>query len=282
MELGNWQLDVVSGGRLRLDGGSMFGVVPRPLWEKKQPPDERNRIQMATNCLLLRDGQHTALIDTGYGGKMSEREQEVFHLDQGDPLLASLAELDLSPEDIDTVVFSHLHFDHAGGATTRDKQGNLKPTFPNARYVAQRVEWEAAVGNAPELKGSYPLENLLPLKEANQLELIEGEAEIVPGLRGWPTPGHTKGHHSPVFKAGGETVVYLADVCPMQAHLPTMWCMAYDVDLLESRRRKPQVLGQLADENWLVVFCHDPQIVAGRLSRHEKREFVVCDPVEKL
>lgn len=282
MELGNWQLDIVSGGRLRLDGGAMFGVVPRPLWEKKQPPDDRNRIQMATNCLLLRDGQQTVLIDTGYGGKLSEREQDVFHLDPGEPLLASLAEQGLTAADIDTVVLSHLHFDHAGGATTVDNHGKLKPTFPKARYVVQRLEWETAVGNAPELKGSYPLDNLLPLKEAGQLDLIEGDAEIVPGLSGWQTPGHTKGHQSLVLNTGKETLVYLADVCPMIAHLPAMWCMAYDVDLLESRRRKPQVLGRAADENWRVVFCHDPKVVSGRLQRDAKREFVVSEPLEKL
>ncbi len=260
----------------------MFGVVPRPLWEKKQPPDEHNRIPMATNCLLLRDGRHTVLIDTGYGGKFDERQRKIFCLDEGEPLLSSLAACAVGAEDIDMVVLSHLHFDHAGGATRRDDEGNLVPTFPRARYVVQRVEWETATGNIPELQGSYPLENLLPLEAAGQLDLIDGEVNILDDLAAWPTPGHTAGHQSLLLKTADQTVAYLADVCPTTAHLPAMWCLAYDVDLLESRRRKPQVLGRAADENWLVVFCHDPKIVAGRLLRDKKRSFTVKDPVTSL
>ncbi len=260
----------------------MFGVVPRTLWEKKQPPDEMNRIPMATNCLLLRDGSQTVLIDTGPGGKFNARQREIFCLDEGEPLLANLAAKGLGAEDIDLVILSHLHFDHAGGATRHDDQGNLVPTFPKARYVVQRVEWETAIENAPELKGSYPLENLLPLEAAGQLDLINGNVEITPGLTAWQTPGHTKGHQSLILKTDKGTVVYLADVCPTLAHLPALWCMAYDVDLLESRRRKPEVLGRVADERWQVIFCHDPAVVAGRIVRDAKREFIVEDRLASL
>lgn len=282
MQLGNWQLDVISGGKLRLDGGAMFGVVPRTMWEKKQPADERNRIQMATNCLLLRNDTQTLLIDTGYGDKFDERGRDLFCLEDGSPLLESLSSVGVAAEDIDTVVLSHLHFDHAGGATTKDGRGNLRPTFPNARYVTQQKEWDAAVGGAPELKGSYPLDNLLPIKDSGQLELVDGQAEIFPGLTAWPTPGHTKGHQALILETPEQTVAYLADVCPMVAHLPAMWCMAYDVDLLESRRNKPQTLGRAADENWLVIFCHDPAVVGGRLQRDDKREFSVSDPLSSV
>ena len=282
MHLGNWQLDVVSGGNLRLDGGAMFGVVPRTLWEKEHPPDDKNRIQMATNCLLLRDGKHTVLIDTGYGGKFDDRQRKIFCLDEGEPLLACLVARGLVAEDIDMVVLSHLHFDHAGGATRRDDEGNLVPTFPRARYVVQRLEWETAVAKIPELKGNYPLENLLPLEAAGQLDFIDGETEILPNLSAWPTPGHTKGHQSLILKTAEQSVVYLSDVCPTLSHLRAMWCMAYEVDLLETRRRKPQVLGRVADEHWLAVFCHDPKVVAGRLLRDTKREFIVEDPLESL
>src|SRR6185436_12314230 len=134
MNLGNWQLDTVSGGTWRTDGGAMFGVVPKPLWEKLQPADERNRIRMNTNCVLARDGRHTVLIDTGYGGKLSEREREIFAAQPGEPLLESLAAVGVSPDDIDTLALSHLHFDHVGGGSRRAADGRIVPTFPNARY----------------------------------------------------------------------------------------------------------------------------------------------------
>ncbi len=260
----------------------MFGVVPRTLWEKKQPPDKRNRIQMATNCVLLRNDDRTLLIDTGYGDKFDERGRELFCLEEGNPLVENLASAGVAVEDVDTVVLSHLHFDHAGGATTEDSRGNLRPTFPRARYIVQQTEWNHAVGGAPELKGSYPLDNLLPFNDSGQLDLIEGPAEIAPGLSAIPTPGHTKGHQALILETTEHTVAYVADVCPMVAHLPAMWCMAYDVDLLESRRNKPQTLGRAADENWLVIFCHDPETIGGRLQRDEKREFSVIDPRTSL
>ena len=145
--------------------------------------------------------------------------------------------------------------------------------------MAQRVEWADATGGAAELAGSYPLDNLLPLEQAGQLRLIEGDVEIVPGLRALVTGGHTAGHQALLFSSGGETAIYPGDLCPMAAHLPTMWCMGYDVYPLETRRRKPQIMGQAADEHWLVLWDHDPDMAACRLARHERREFA---PVEKF
>jgi len=282
MNLGNWQLDVVSGGTFRLDGGTMFGVVPKPLWEKVQPADERNRIRMATNCVLARDGRHTVLVDTGYGGKLTEREWDIYAAQPGEPLLESLAAIGVSPDDVDLVVLSHLHFDHAGGGTRRQAAGKgrnnrIVPTFPRARYVVQSGEWDDATSGAPELEGAYPPENFLPLAEAGQLERIDGDVEIVPGLRSMLTPGHTRRHQSLVFSSAGRTAIYLGDLCPMAAHVRRMWCIAYDIDLLETRRRKPQVLGQAADENWIVLWDHDPDRTANRLVRDAKKEFAVVD-----
>ncbi len=183
MRLGEWRLDTVSGGAFRLDGGAMFGVVPKPLWEKALPADEQNRVPLATNCVLGRDGRHTVLIDTGYGPKLTDKEREIYAAEPGEPLLASLAMLGLQPADIDMVVFSHLHFDHTGGGVRFDDHDRLTPTFPQARYVVQRREWDDATGGADELKGSYPLDNLTPLADAEQLDLIDGDVEILPGLR---------------------------------------------------------------------------------------------------
>ena len=276
MQLGNWQLDTVSGGELWLDGGAMFGVVPKPVWSKQQPADEANRIRLRTNCVLARNGDHTVLIDTGYGGKCSEKEQSQMRLASGEPLVESLKAIDVAPEAIDVVIFSHLHFDHAGGATQSTDSG-LKPTFPNATYVAAREEWQAATSGVPELRGAYPLENLLPLEEAEQLKLVEDGEEIVPGVRVHRTGGHTRGHHTVVFRSLGETAAYLGDICPTHSHFPTLWCMAYDTHPLLTRRRKPELLGRAADENWLVLFDHDPKFAAGRLARDERKEFTLVE-----
>lgn len=281
MQFGAWQLDTVSGGKLRLDGGAMFGVVPKPLWEKKQPADERNRIRMATNCLLARDGKHTIVIDTGPGGKHTPRERDFLALEPGEPLLESLEALGVSAESVDLVVLTHLHFDHAGGATHLEENGRVVPTFPNARYVVQRAEWQDATGGAAELRGSYPPENFVPLEEAGQLTLIEGDVEIVPGLRSLVTPGHTRGHQSLLLESEGRTAIYVGDLCPMTAHVRSHWCMAYDTQLLETRRRKPEVLGRAADGDWLVLWDHDPDWAACRL-RREKQEFAVVDPLARL
>lgn len=282
MQLGDWQLDLVSGGRFRLDGGAMFGVVPKPLWEKVQPPDDRNRIRMATNCLLARDGRRTVLIDTGYGDKNPPRDHDIYELESGAPLLASLQLLGVAPDDIDLVVLTHLHFDHAGGATSRAGDGTLHPTFPRARYVVSRREWADAATQSAEMRAAYPTANFLPLREAGCLELIEGPVAVAPGLTLVPTRGHTRGHHSVVIEGGGQTVFFPADLCPQAHHLRRLWCMAFDLEVLETRRRKPELLGRAADEGWLVVFEHDPDTVGAHLARDGTGEFKVVEPRAQL
>ncbi|MDA7980952.1 MAG: MBL fold metallo-hydrolase [Pirellulales bacterium] len=282
MNLGNWQLETVSGGEFRLDGGAMFGIVPKPLWERIIPADDRNRITLQTNCVLARDGNHTLLIDTGYGGKESERFIEIHGMEQGAPLLDNLYTAGVSPEGIDFVVFSHLHFDHAGGGVVRDDCNALVPAFPNAKYVAQRLEWEVANSGSPELAGNYPPENLRPLEEAGQLRLIEDGEEIVPGLRGLVTGGHTAGHHALTFESGGDKAIYLGDLCPTHAHLRRMWCMAYDMYPLETRRKKPELLAQIADNGWTVLFDHDPVMAGCCIEQDHKREFAISDRLNVL
>lgn len=282
MQLGDWQLTTISGGNLLLDGGAMFGVVPKPLWVRKQPADEQNRIRCATNCVLARDGRRTILIDTGYGGKATEKERQRAALDAGEPLLENLAAAGVSPQEIDLVVLSHLHFDHAGGGTRRDEQGQVVPTFPRARYVAQRGEWETATSGIPELRGAYPLEHLLPVQEAGQLDLIDGDMEIVSGLRSIVTGGHTRSHQALVLESGGRTAIYLGDLCPMAAHARGLWGMAYDLYPLDTRRRKPELLGRAADEDWLVLWDHDPDMAAARIARDPREEFVVREAIERL
>jgi glyoxylase-like metal-dependent hydrolase (beta-lactamase superfamily II) len=282
MKLGKLTLSTVSGGRFQLDGGSMFGVVPKPLWSRVYEPDEKNRIQHGTNCVLVQDGSRNLLIDTGYGSKLSPKEREVFASEEGSPLLASLAACGLSVEQIETVILSHLHFDHAGGATRFDESGKLVPTFPRATYIAQRVEWETATAELPELRGSYPLENLLPLRETGQLKLVDGNVVLTPGIRAIVTGGHTAGHMSVVIESDDQTAVFLADLCPTWRHLRTLWCMAYDVDLLQTRRMKPKLLGEIADNGWLALSDHDDQHAAARIARDSRQDFVVTESIPVL
>ena len=282
MQLGDWQLDVVSGGTFRLDGGAMFGVVPKPLWEKKEPADARNRIRMATHCLLARDGNVTVLIDTGFGTKGSDRDRENMELESGDVLVEGLAQLGVAPDDVDFVIFSHLHFDHCGGATRFDARGQVVPVFPRARHVVQAREWRDAMSGAAELRSSYDPIHLAALDKADQIMRVEGETQVCPGIRTWLTGGHTHGHHMVRIDSRGNTVLYLGDLCPMEPHLRMLWCMAYDVDVLETRRRKPEVLRQAAEENWVVVFDHDPDLVAGRLERDDTAEFRLVERFAKI
>jgi len=282
MQLGSFELTTIAGGRYWTDGGAMFGIVPRPLWVRVFPTDGKNRIPQATNCVLVQTGKQTVLIDTGYGSKLPEKQRAHLDAEPGDPLAESLRAKGVSIEQIDTVILSHLHFDHAGGATTRREEGTLAPTFPNAEYVVQKLEWEMATEGRPELRNAYPQENILPLKEGGRLRLIEGDVEIVPGIRALVTGGHTHAHQALVIESGSEGAIYLGDCCPTWRHLPSLWCMAYDVDLLQARRIKPIVLGEIADKGWWGLSDHDPDHAAARLARDEHREFVVTEARREL
>ena len=259
----------------------MFGVVPKVMWSKLIPVDEFNCIQQATNCVLVQTGRQNILIDTGYGSKLRDKERALLRADAGDPIVESLRAKGLSPEDIDLVILSHLHFDHAGGGI-RLAGEKLVTTFPRAEYVVQRLEWEVAMAGYPELRAAYPLENIAPLENSGQLRLIDGDLEIVAGLSARITGGHTNGQQALFIESEGQTAVYLADACPTTRHLPSLWCMSYDMDLLQSRRIKPLLLGEIADRGWLALFDHDPDYAAARLERDPDREFAVTDAIREL
>jgi len=282
MQLGSLTLTSISGGRFHIDGGTMFGVVPKALWARHIAVDEKNRIPQATNCVLVQMDERNILIDTGYGSKLGEKQRKIMSTEEGDPLVASLGDIGLSVEEIDTVILSHLHFDHAGGATRLTESGELIPTFPNAEYVAQKREWETATAALPELRGAYPLENLLSLETSGQLRLVDGDVEIVPGIRAFVTGGHTLAHSVLVIESENQTAVYLADICPTWRHLRSLWGMAYDVDLLQVRRIRPKLLGQIADNQWLALSDHDPDHAAARIARDQQADFVVTEAFETL
>jgi glyoxylase-like metal-dependent hydrolase (beta-lactamase superfamily II) len=281
LKLGQFAISTVSGGRFKSDGGTMFGVVPKALWSKLIPVDEYNCIPQATNCVLVQTGRQNVLIDTGYGSKLRDKERTLLAADPGDPIVDSLKAKGLAPDDIDLVVLSHLHFDHAGGGI-RSVDGRLVTTFTRAEYVVQRLEWEIATAGYPELRAAYPQENIAPLKDSGQLRLVDGDVDIIPGIHARITGGHTNGQQALFIESEGQTAVYLADACPTWRHLPSLWCMSYDMDLLQARRIKPILLGEIADRGWLALSDHDPDHAAARLVRDPVREFVVTEAIREL
>lgn len=270
LRLGDIRLDVLSDGTFALDGGAMFGVVPRVLWEKTDPPDEKNRVTLGLNVALIETAGRRVLVDTGLGDKWTDKETRIYRIDRSPGLLGALRERGLAPRDIDIVVNTHLHFDHAGG-NTRWEDGRAVPTFPRARYVVQRGEWEAAAQAHERNRASYIEANYRPLQDAGQLDLIEGEAEVAPGVRVVPVGGHTAHHQMVVVAGGGETAVSPTDLLPTASHLPLPFIMAYDLFPVATLEAKRRFLRRAVDEGWWVVFYHDPRTPLGRVAQDGDR-----------
>ena len=275
LTIGDIQLTTVSGGTLWIDGGNMFGVVPRGMWERFSPPDTQNRILLDTTCLLVQTPDSIGLIDTGYGSKASQKKRQRHQMQDGSPLVENLAAQGIRPEQIDWVILTHLHFDHAGGATQRDTDQRFRPVFSNARHVISTIEWEDATSGRPELAGAYDEQDFLPLKDANLLTLVDDGDEIKPGITVHRTNGHTRGHQLVRLNSGGRTAVYVGDVCPQAAHVRAFWTMSYDQYPLTTRQTKPKILGEIADNGHTIVFPHDPKIRFARLTRSDTAEFLV-------
>jgi len=277
--VGHFTCHALEAGKQHLDGGAMFGVVPKPLWERRIPADERNRIPLALRCLLVEHDDGLVLIDTGIGNKEDEKFRGIYGVENAGQggrtqLEDALAALGHTPHDIRWVINTHLHFDHAGGDTWRDPSGKIGLAFPKARYVAQRRELDFAQHANERTAGSY----LKPNFDGVPFTLLDGESEPLPGIRCLPTPGHVPFHTSILIESGGERACFLADLVPTSAHLPLPWIMGYDLEplvTLESRRRLYQ---RAEGEGWLLVFEHDPAVVAGRLGKDGKA-FGLVDPV---
>jgi glyoxylase-like metal-dependent hydrolase (beta-lactamase superfamily II) len=269
--LGNLELTSLSDGGFRLDGGAMFGVVPKTLWSRVAAPDERNRIPLAMRPLLVR-GARTMIIDAGLGDKENAKFHDIYGVDRSTHLDHSLAEAGLSVEDIDIVLASHLHFDHAGGFTIRDAGGNLRPRFPRAQYVVRRGEWEDATHPNVRTRASYLLDNYVPLAEAGVLQLVDEDRTIMPGVRVVRTGGHTPHHQMVVIESGGKTAAFVADLIPTVAHLPDAWVMGYDLSPLDALLAKQRFVKDALEKEILVFFEHDPSVAAGYIrEEHGKR-----------
>ncbi len=264
--LGDLELVSLSDGFFRLDGGSMFGVVPRPLWSARVVPDSRNRIVLAMRPLVVR-GVRTMLIDAGLGDKEDARFQEIYGVERGRHLEHSLAEAGIAPDDIDIVLSTHLHFDHSGGFTLRDGTGRLRPRFPRARYVVRRGEWEDATHPHERSRASYLADNFVPLLDAGVLELVSDDQTIMPGVRVRRTGGHTGHHQMAIIESGGRQAAYVGDLIPTTAHLPAAWIMGFDLFPMDTLAAKKALVEEAQSSRTLVFFPHDPAVAAGYLTQ---------------
>ncbi len=271
MKFGKFDISMIEAGLFRLDGGAMFGVVPRVLWERHFPPDEKNRIQMATNLLLLTSGDRRVLVDTGIGHKFDEKFYNIYAADFSEKNLdRSLKALSLKFEDITDVILTHLHFDHTGGATAKDPDGTVRPTFPNATYYVQKQQYEWAFEGNEKDRASYFAENYKPLRDAGQLKFLEGPCEILPGIEVIVVNGHTPAQQLPVIDGGNRKLLFAADLIPTHSHIPLPWVMAYDVEPLTTIEEKKLWLEIAEKEDWLIFFEHDPQLHLATVKRGKK------------
>lgn len=279
MQFGRFELTPLLDRHFRLDGGAMFGVVPRPLWEKRNAPDERNRISMAMRPLLVRPANGPLMIiDAGAGEKMEPKLQEIYGFDRSESLDASLAAAGVRADEIEIVLASHLHFDHAGGFTVRAPSGAIVPRFPKARYVVNRGEWEDATHPHERNRASYFDENYLPLREADVVDFTDDNVEVIPGIRVRRTHGHTRFHQIIYIEAEGKTAVFAADLIPTTAHVDVPWIMAYDLYPMETLEFKRAFVREAIEREYLIFFEHDPHVAAGFIRQNDKR--LSIDPLQ--
>src|SRR5262245_7625454 len=253
MRLGAFELHPLSDGLFSLDGGAMFGVVPKVLWERRAPPDERNRILMGLRPLLVRTPTHTVIIDAGIGDKMSAREVDIYGIDRRQHLDHSLAALNLTVADIDLVIASHLHFDHAGGFTER-VDGRMRPRFPRARYLIRQGEWNDATHPHERNRASYLVDNFMPLQEAGVVDFIAEDCEVVPGISLCRTGGHTQHHQLVKIESEGRTAVFVADLIPTAAHIDLPWIMAYDLYPMDTLAYKKRFVREAVEGEYVIFF----------------------------
>ncbi|MCA1790090.1 MAG: MBL fold metallo-hydrolase [Thioalkalivibrio sp.] len=289
-QLGGLRCHALEAGRQRLDGGAMFGVVPKPLWEKRIAPDDRNRIPLAMRCLLIEHPDGLVLVDTGLGNKEDQKFHDIYGIAnagrQGPTQLEdAILEAGHRPADVAFVINTHLHFDHAGGNTVRPlgmpEEDEPALAFPHATYVVQRGELEFARHTNERTRASYLPPNFEPVDHAGRWRLLDGEGEILPGISARLTPGHVPWHQSILVESGDEALLYLADVMPTSAHLPLPWIMGYDLEPMRTLESKRALVQHAAERNWWLFFEHDPSVVMGRVEtagRHLNLASVVAAP----
>jgi glyoxylase-like metal-dependent hydrolase (beta-lactamase superfamily II) len=274
VKLGDFELTSLSDGFFRLDGGAMFGVVPKPLWEKRAPADERNRIQLGLRPLLVRGSTKILIIDAGIGSKMDDKSVAIYGIDRAHDLGRSLQAAGVAATDIEIVLATHLHFDHAGGFTVPTDEGSVRPAFPSARYVVRAGEWHDARHAHERNRASYLSENFVPLSDAGVVDFIENDQPIVPGIRVVRTGGHTLHHQIVFIESGGRTAVFAADLMPTTAHVDEPWIMGYDLYPMDTLAFKRRFVREAIDREYLIFFEHDPHVAAGIIREENGRKFV--------
>jgi glyoxylase-like metal-dependent hydrolase (beta-lactamase superfamily II) len=273
VRFGDLELIPLLDGYFRLDGGAMFGVVPKPLWERRTTPDGKNRIPLGLRALAVR-GDRTLIIDAGVGDKMDAKSLAIYGVDRGRHLDHAMADAGLRAGDIDIALASHLHFDHVGGFTARDASGALVPRFPRARYVARTAEWEDATHPHERNRASYLPENFVPLADAGVLDLVAGDETIMTGVRVVRSGGHTM-HHQVVFiESSGRTAVFAADMIPTTAHIDEPWIMGYDLYPMDTLAFKRSFIREAIEREYLIFFEHDPAVAAGYIREQAGRKYV--------
>ncbi len=275
--LGDFELTVVSDGGYYLDGGAMFGVVPKPMWEKRFPADEQNRLRLGLNTLIIRTGDRTVLVETGIGNKLNEKSVSIYG---NEALLPkALEEAQVAPDDVDIVINTHLHFDHCGWNTIL-KDGCAVATFPRAQYYVQQGELERAHVQHERDRVSYLTDNYDPLVANGQMTLLRGDAEIIPGISVRVFPGHTRHHQAVIIRSQGQTACYIGDLIPTSGHLPPTWVMAYDLFPLDTIASRHQYYEEALPEKWLTVFTHDPKTPWAYVEKDEK-DRLIARPVDQ-
>lgn len=270
MVSGKYSIKVIESGYFALDGGAMFGIIPKPLWEKTNPADGMNRIAMAARLLLLEWENEKMLIDTGMGEKWDEKSRNIYGIDPETTLEKSLKAAGVKPEEITKVLHTHLHFDHAGGSV-KEEDGKLVPAFPNAKYFVRKKNFEWGSSPSDRDRGSYIKQNFVPLMEHGVLELIDDATmEFMDGISLYEINGHTFGQQAIKISDGAQTLFFCADLIPMHAHVPLPYIMGYDLQPLVTLQEKKEVLAKASDEDWTLVVQHDPEVVAVKVERTDK------------
>jgi glyoxylase-like metal-dependent hydrolase (beta-lactamase superfamily II) len=271
MRLGNYDVTMIDAGRYKLDGGAMFGVVPRTLWQKENPPDEKNRIVMALNTLLLVGEGRIILIDTGVGDKFTEKFREIYAVDYSEhSLVKSLLEYNIQLENVTDVILTHLHFDHVGGSSYYDKEENLKLQFPNAIHYVQEKQLEWAQKGFAKDRASYLSENIQPLIDSGQLKILNGASKLFDDIELILSDGHTVSQQLVLISGNGKKLLYAADLIPTTAHIPLPWVMSYDLYPVTSIQEKDKILKQAVTENWMIFFEHDPRVYCGTVEEGDR------------
>ncbi len=280
MKFGEFEIFVLSDGRFRLDGGAMFGVVPKTMWARVLASDERNRVTLGLNCLLIRAGKQTIVVETGTGEKFDAKRQDIFGIDHSVTLLDSLAARGVAPEDVTLVVNTHLHFDHCGWNTRFGKDGKPAPTFPRARYFVQRGEYQHALQPTERDRASYLPENIQPMVDSNQWVFPETDTQLAPGIELIRIPGHTRDMQGVRIHSGGRTAFFFADMVPTTAHLQYPWIMGYDLYPMTTLEQKKKWIPEAVRNEWLCFFAHDPAVPAAYLRERDGK--VIAEPILEL